>query len=695
MLRQSVFRGGIIATHDSIRRLVEHVLSLPDEALGSLGIQDAALCQVWLSNRGAGQNPPAGLDSLTARIQQWLALSEVSSRQSEGRRSQTLLRELIDRLEGDHVDTMSRDELDLIETVYGFAHAAQNPATFERVRKIIAPRRARIAARRASTPAVVGTPTLSARLLVVRSQDILAAPPREISRFAGLELPSRGPVMAHNGHVRVLGDVPEGTTLVVENGACVVDGFVLGRIAVSGNCEVLENLSGVVISRNGDVRARNIVDGAFVVAKRGWVHCRRSHRAKLVFAGNTIRVAERSTRSRFFAPTVKVGECIEGGEIHTSQSVEAGAFRSTPEATLDLVFRRSLSCKDYGEDPGKAMTVDVSHALRCRAELQYVSQQLQLALKEAEDSAETALTYILAGDAAGHVAEEILAAQRRLKMLNRVLLGLRALFAEAEAKMEDAPGDGNAAPGPDHGFMDRLDTELKEILNENPGDAQTQASYDDVVQSRQHLRSGRRLTHSALSHIGERLQLWQREYTVLEETVRQGRDRIRKSMQATELFEEGVGTRSRVLTLRRIMQHAGEKTPNVRLQERVKAPLVVLMARTVEARLAQARKLKEETTRLQQIFDQAREVVWGKYQMRIDAGDSAAHRIAVEGRFETSARLWADPAYLTLPAGEVPKGGSCVVAATAGRAARYVCVGNFIAEEPVEGPAEEPLAAAS
>lgn len=675
------------------------MLSLSDEGLASLGIQDAALCQVWWSNGGAGNDPPAGIESLPARVQRWLSLSDRPVRQSEGRRSQTLLRELIDRLEGDQVDLMERDELDLLEAVYGLSQAAQNSETFERVRRAIAPRRARIAARRASTSAVVGTPALTARFLVVRAKDILAAPPREIRVIAGVEMPSRGPVMVHSGHMRVLGDVPEGTTLVVEDGACVVDGFVLGRVAVSGNCEVLENASGVIISRNGDVRVRNIVDGAFVVAKRGWIHCRRSHGAKLVFAGNTIRVTERSTRSRFLAPTIKVGECIEAGEIHASQTVEAGSFRSAPDATLDLVFRRSLSCKDYGEDPGKAMTADVSRALRCRAELQCVHQQLQLALKEAEDSAETALTYILAGDAAGKLAGDVLAAQRRLDVLNRVLLGLRAIYAEAEAKMENDEGDGNAAEESsfEGGLLDRLGTELKQLLSENPDDAQAKVSYDDVVQSRQRLRSGRggRLAHAALSDIGAKLQLWQREYSALEETVRQGRDRIRKSVQAVELFEDGGGARSRVLTLRRLMKRAEENAPNDRLRKRVEAPFVALMVRTIDARLSQAKKYNEETSRLQQLFDHARDIVWNQYQMRIDAGDSAAHRITVEGRFEASARLWAEPAYLTMPAGEIPKGGTRVAAATDGRAIRYVCAGNTITEESIESPANEALAAGS
>lgn len=667
---------------------------MDDEAIETLGIQDAALCQVWLSNSGAGKEPLEGLDKLPARLQRWLSLTDHAKPTSEGRRSQTLLRELIDRLEADEVEKMSRDELDLLEAVHGFAHAAQNPATFERVRRAIAPRRARIAARRAHTPAVVGTPALSARFLVVRAQDILAAPAREVRVIAGVELPSRGPVMVHSGHVRVLGDVPQSTTLVVEDGACVVDGFVIGRIAVSGSCEVLENISGVVITRNGDVRARNIVDGAFVVAKRGWVHCRRAAGAKLVFAGNTIKVGERTSRSRFLAPNIKVAECVEAGEIHASQRIEATGLRSLPDATLDIVFRRSLSCKDYGENPGKQMTIDVTRALRTRAELQCVRQQLHLVLKEAEDCAETALTYILAGDAAGQLAGEVLGAQRRLDVLNRVLLGLRALYAEAEAKMDVSSEEEEGAAEPD--FFDRLDGEMKQIINEQPDDAQLAESYNQVTQSRQRLQSvrgNRKLMSSALADIGEKLQHWRQEFITLEETVRLGRENIRKSVEAKELFEEGRG-RSRVLTLQRLLKRANEPGTNERLRKRVDTPFVTLMTRTIEKRLTQAKKYKEEADRLQSVFDTARDGVWKQYQMRIEAGDSAGHRITVEGCFENKAKFYTDPAYLTMPSEEVPRGGVRMVTSSGGQPTRYVCTGSVIAEEPFEQPDEAELATA-
>jgi len=690
-------QGGSITAYDSIRRLVEHVLALSEEGLASLGIQDAALCQVWWANGGAGAEPPVGIETLQARIHRWLALSERPERKSEGRRSQTLLRELIDRLEADHVEQMHRDELDLLEAVYGLSQVAQNPETFERVRRAIAPRRARIAARRAGLKAVVGTPALTARFLVVRAEDILAAHPREVKVIAGVEMPSRGPVLVHCGHVRVLGDVPQNTTLVVEDGACVIDGYVLGRVAVSGNCEILENVSGVVISRNGDVRARNIVDGAFVVAKRGWVHFKRAAGAKMVFAGNAIHAADRCSRSRFFAPALKVNGVVEAGEVHVSRRVEAESFRSATDSSLSIVFRRSLSCKDYGENPGKAMDTDVARAYRCRAELQRVRQRLNLAVGEAENAAETALTYALAGDAAGQIAGEVLSAQRRLDVLNRVLIGLRTLYAEAETKVDTEEGEEIAAEdfSLDGGFLDQLDSEMGQIIAEDPADNTLKLSYDEVAQTRQRITKSagkRKLMRAALTEISEKLARWRDDFTQLEKEVREGRERIRQSVPVVEALRDSGAARSRVLALQRLMQRAAEPGPNEGLRKRIEAPVTVLLLRTIEKRLALSRKFKEESLRLQKEFDALRDGVWNKFQVRVETADSSEQRIVIEGRFETSVRLLTDSAYLTLSPGEVPRGGERLATASKDEPMRYVCVGGRIDGESIEESAEAALA---
>lgn len=673
------------------------MLALSDEGLATLGIQDAALCQVWWSNGGAGNDPPARIESLAPRIQRWLALSERPERKSEGRRSQTLLRELIDRLEAEHVDKMERDELDLLEAVYGLAQAAQNPETFERVRRAIAPRRARIAARRAGLRAVVGTPTLTARFLVVRAENILAAPPREVRVIAGVEMPSRGPVMAHSGHVRVLGDVPQGTTLVVEEGACVVDGYVIGRVAVSGNCEVLENVSGVVISRNGDVRARHIVDGAFVVAKRGWVHCKRTAGAKLVFGGNSIRVTERSSRSRFLSPTIIVNGCIDAGEIHASRRIEASGLRSAPDAPLIIIFRRSLSCKDYGEDPGKAMATEVARALRCRGELERLRQRLRLAIGEAEAAAETVLTYALAGDVAGKIAGEVLAAQRRLDVLNRVMIGLRTLYSAAEANVEAGEGSDTITDdaASDGDFFDQLDSEINQLMSEQPEDDSLKTSYEEVVQTRQKMKStgnNRKLMRAALSDISDKMARWRDEFIQLENEVKEGREKIRKSVQSADLFQDAGSARSRVLTLQRLMHRAAENDANDGLRKRLEMPFATLLLRTIEKRLTLSRKFKDDADRLQKQFDELRDRVWNKFQMRIDSAESSSLRIVVEGRFETNVRLLSDPAYLTCPPEEVPRGGMRLAISSGEHSTRYMCVDGQISEEPIEQPAEPSLA---
>src|SRR6185436_2588718 len=127
----------------------------------------------------------------------------------------------------------------------------------------------------------------------------------------------------------------------------------------------------------------------------------------------------------------------------------------------------------------------------------------------------------------------------------------------------------------------------------------------------------------------------------------------RKSVQAIELFEDADSGRSRVLTFQRLKLRVLQNAPHDKLRKRVESPFVAVMTRTIDSRVAQARKLKEDEEKLQQNFQAVRETIWKQYQMRIDDGDSDAHRIVVEGRFETTANLWADPSYMELAPGEV------------------------------------------
>ena len=95
-------------------RLIEHVLTLPVEELSGLGIQDAALCDLWFSNRNHDAPEIDGFEKIPDLLEKWIQTADNKLLQTEGRRHQTLLRELLDIVHEGKTDTLGRDELSLL-----------------------------------------------------------------------------------------------------------------------------------------------------------------------------------------------------------------------------------------------------------------------------------------------------------------------------------------------------------------------------------------------------------------------------------------------------------------------------------------------------------------------------------------------------------------------------------------------------
>ena len=655
-----------------MRRLIEHIISLPDELLPSLSIQDAAICHLCLIKGRVGIEGIPGAERIQSRIDQWLGTARPIPRWSEGRRTQTLLRELIERVQADAVDAMTRDELELMEAVYAFAVSAQYSESFEHIRQLVAPIRPRIAACLAKLPPVAGLPTLSKRYLIVLPEDVLRAPPRDIRVLAGVQLHARGPVLAHSGHVRVLGDVPDGTTLVVEHADCVVDGCVLGRVAVSGSCEIAENISGVVISRNGDIRAANAVDNSFVVAKRGRVYCRRLTGARLVFAGDALHVAENVSRSCLFSPSVIVDGVLNSGHVHASVSISAARFGA--DGAINLVLRRGLSCRDYGEDPGSAMNADVSRALRARGALRYSRAQMSLALRAAEQAAETCLGFLLAADETSRTAEEVIAAQRRLDVLSRIMLGLRALYSEAEA--------GDTDPSANVDSLERIDSEIAASLGETSENDPVRALYLDLSATRGQIGQHRvrnALLQATLGEIAEKLKRCRSEAERLRESIRLGLGKLSQPTSTRDVHGATTAANSKVLRLQRVLERARAEPHGSPLRTKADSAFTGSMSRTIEQRIAEAKRLRSETEDLRRKFEEAQSLVWNLYQMRVEDDDGLERAITIEGIFEGDVRMFVDPRLMARP-DNVADLTAFIPSPSREERIRYICGGGRIRE---------------
>ena len=172
-----------------------------------------------------------------------------------------------------------------------------------------------------------------------------------------------------------------------------------GRLAATFDCEVRENISGVVVVRRGDIRTRNIIDKAYVISKQGTVHCRHSQAPDLVFAGREIRIEDAAIMGCYVSPRIQVGGEAYGGEFHASESVAAEQFRRSDTRELALVLRRDISCRDYGETPDENASNLMATAAQLRRRIRDLATQARFADRESEQCAATAVVHLVGGKA--------------------------------------------------------------------------------------------------------------------------------------------------------------------------------------------------------------------------------------------------------------------------------------------------------
>ena len=381
--------------------LIEYVQKADSDALETLAIQDAALCAAWRESWAGNPDRLAQCDGIPKAIETWATHPHVGNAQTEGRRHQWTMRELIDDLQAGRVRSLAWDQVVFALAVLELIDKCGNLESHERLRSLLVPHAKQLTVQAKSLPVAPGLPTIAARLHVVTSKQIAASRPREVKVFAGIPVNVRGPVLIHDrGHLKILDQVPENCTVVVEDGSVSVEGFVMGRVAASQHCEVRDNISGMVVVRQGNVRARGIMVKSKVISKWGSVCGKQSESPDLVFAGTEIRIEASTNMGEFKAPVIAVLGDVCGGVFHVSKQLVADHFRSSENRGLSIVLRQDLTCQDYGENPGADGLRLLMKANRMKRDLAAMRERVTVTHSEAEHAARCALTFLLGDDAA-------------------------------------------------------------------------------------------------------------------------------------------------------------------------------------------------------------------------------------------------------------------------------------------------------
>lgn len=642
-----------------IDRLVEYALSATREELAQLGVQDAALCDVWHKSYQGDAARLKAYEKIPAVIVAWAEAAYRETEPTEGRRHQWVLREAIDALQYGRVSSMTWDEAQLLLSAHDLSARASDPDHYLRVVGLIRPHIEAVRARVSALNPTPGLPTISSRLHVVTDEDILRSRPREIKLFAGVPLQARGPVLIHEkGHLKVIRQVPENCTVVVEDGSISVEGFVMGRVAASNHCEVRDNISGMVIVRQGDVRARGIMVRAFVVSKWGSIHCRQAESPELLFAGEEICVEGSTTMGVMKAPVITVHGEVNGGTFHATKNISALSFRNSETRKLSIVLRHDLTCQDYGEDPGPDGLRLLGKANRLKRQLAAARERIAFTHGEAEHVARCAVTFLLGGDSANPVAEKLQRAQHRLSLVNRVtsvfttLIGMAEERLERLARYEGRIIEEDADSLQEHtSSLNEVHADFTQLETEGDPEADIRSEMQDIASFKERLFSpGSDMAKVAqtLDALRERLRVWKREREQLLHLIAKQESGVQVLQGASERVRNANTAMPMVHFLRQLITLLRERgdAPNSPQMLRLQSGFMRVAMRSINSRVERAERDKRTIEKMREQLREIAERLRKEFQIAFsddDRGDSAGPRVT--GMFDAGVRLYAD-AYL-------------------------------------------------
>ncbi len=624
-------------------RLLAYVASASDEALAALTLQDMALCQAWYESYFDDPKEQRQYEFVLEKVAAWQSMVQTPAEHTAGRRHQVFLRQLIEHFIQKRQKEFGPDEIAFLTAVHYIGKGIKDVEQYDRVHEMLDPYMPVVLSRRQEEEPVPRLRSIAKKLQYATEEDIRKAPMRETRLLAGIELPCRGPVLTCRRHLRILGDVPDTCTVVVEGegNICCVDGYVLGRVLAKQQCEVRGNVSGVIVTLHGDIRARSVINNAQTIAKMGGVYCLSAQGPKLIFAGRRIEIATGTMLGNFITRVMNVAEDVKGGRIQVAELAQARYFRHLGSSQLGIVLRRELSCEDFGEITGAELNRLLSQAYQLRRAARNFDTMAQLARREIEHKAQSALMFLLGGGETHKKLQEIMAAQRRINMLVRIISNLQDVLERVQDGML--------------GALDEFEAENAEFADISAflEEEETTSLDQDLLQETEEARAlqerlaGQRLdrtqTQSILSEVTEKIGYLENERSKLAAVVSQ-REKEMQSLDQYETLLAGVGKNaSKLEMLQKLLPAVRRQGPDSPIAARLQAGLVVMALRTIERQSVNLEEYERHAVENRRNFQAVSDRLGKDFQIRIlENPEDEAFAARVMGRFESGVKIYMD-----------------------------------------------------
>lgn len=586
--QRSSYRDSLV-----IEYLARYVLKASSAQLLALTLEDMAIVQAWYHSRARDASVGETLYNLPERISEWLERKTPPERFTEGARQQPILRISIDALCENGPFGLRRDELNFLFAVYDLILRSKNRSQFQRPFECIAPHMDAIEQQRETLPEVLGLPSLLEHVMIATEATILEAPDRDIHFFGGIRQRFRGPMLVHSGTLKIIGDVPDGTAVVVERGSCYVSGYVLGHLLVGEHAEVQENISGVLIAQRGNVRARGILNRATVIAKIGRIACGGAESPALIYAGTQLRIRQSAILGTYMSPRIRVERAIHGGTWHLTNSLKAEIFAHSAKRPLDIVFRKNLGHEDFGESlPAEAVAL-LHRACRLQSRITYLLQLKNRQADEAEHYAITSLYYICSLIECQEELYQLDALKRRRGFILRLVMGVhmltKSLMHTLQKPKSDRPGDSDTHQSIQLAIRQSLGEvtrELAELKLEGGYPEELDKEWHELVLLHSHSvgSSADNGLARAMLRFDESRRTWKEEALQLNEQIEVLQLRVAGDASRKSLLELVQTAGTSQLVLLQLARAARERGVNDTVVRRINTPFVRRMLELLKKR---------------------------------------------------------------------------------------------------------------
>jgi len=628
--------------------LVNYVVGATDAQLLALSLEDIALSQAWYASYQGVDSIRESCVALPGRVAQWTADKQDAGRSTHGARQQPILRSVLDRLLEKGPEVLARDELDFLFFAYELIERTSSRNQFQRPLELMAPKMEAIKSLRESREPVRGLPAVLKHVGVATEASILAATRRTIGNFGGLALSFRGPVLRHGGSLKIIGDIPDGAAVVVEGDACYVAGYVLGNLLVSGHTEVRENVSGLLITQRGNIRARGIVNRATVIAKLGRIRIGTAEGPDLVYAGTQLRIDERTRLGHYLAPRIRVDGEVTGGEFAVTTRLQALQFNHTDHQPVVIVLRSELAAEDYGETlPRDAHTLQRA-AKKLRNRVAHLHQLMTVQQEEAEHYASTALLYICSGQESQKALQVGDSLKRRRAFLVRILTGVHLLSVSLNERLQqfDARGEsgnagGVAAERSIQSVLSEVSKELSQLKVEGEFPEELDKEWGELMAL--HTASSRKVSESAISQailrFNEARKAWRNELNTLDRQAKQLQENLTRDATRKSLVERAQADGTSQTALAQLIRAAKQRGVDDPVMQRVMTPFMKRMLTLMQKRNQWVERYRKEAGERRAEMTEIQNRLLDEFSV---SSVVPAESLEVSGRFQAGVQLFVE-----------------------------------------------------